>query len=938
MLTLPYISNLNKTNMRKIASYMMALFVANILTIAAYSQSNTISGTIVNSLTRESVSAVSITVKGGPVGTFTDDRGNFKIQINQKLPVTLLISSVGYELQEVVVNNASQPVTVQFVPSNSLGQEVVVSATKVAQKILESPVSIERVSSANIRNSAVSSYYDILSSLKGVDFTTSSLTFKTPSTRGFNGSGSVRVNQIVDGMDNQAPGLNFSVGSVIGLTELDVDNIELLPGASSALYGPGGMNGTILINSKSPFKYQGLSYQVKMGIMNTDSRYRDVSPYHNWSVRWAKKVSEKFAFKIGSEIIAAKDWMGYDKRNYLRNGTDGKIVDGDRATDPNYDGVNVYGDETTTDIRTAVLNSIGASAAPFLKNFIDTLNNGRPINVSRTGYNENEIVSPNTLNYKLSGALHYKLTPGIEAILSGYWGTGNTIYTGSERYSLRALKVGQYKLELNHKNWMLRGYTTQENSGESYNATVTARLFNENWKASGGSTGWFSQYAQTYLGGRLNGLTDFDAQTLARKTADVGRPVPGSAAFKQGFDKIRSLPIGGNPGGGLFVDRTDLYMVEGQYNLTHLTAKFADILVGANYKKYNLNSRGTLFADGGGIIGIGEYGGYIQATRNLFDNVVKLTVSGRYDKNDNFKGRFTPRATALFRLAENNNIRVSFQTAYRFPSTQQQWIDLDVGSSTRLLGGVPFFTQKYNLNNNTYLLSTLPTVKTQYSITPFKPESVSTYELGYKGLALKDKLLIDIYGYYGQYQGFLTRILLVQPKAGLTVDDIANAITNKVNVSNVANIYSVPANSPSKVKTYGFGISIDYRLPLAFVIGANLSSDDLKDVPAGFAASFNTPKYRTNLSVGNTGFGFKKRLGFNVAYRWQDAFYFQGDLTNAEMPAIHTVDAQVSLRLPSTKSVLKLGANNLLNQYYANAAGNSIIGGLYYVSFAYNVF
>lgn len=924
--------------MRKIASYMMALLLANIVTITAFAQSTTVSGTIVNSLTNESVSAVSVTIKGAPAGTFTDDRGNFKISVNKNLPVTLLISSVGYALQEVTVNSTAQPVTVQFVPSNSLGQEVVISATRVAQKILESPVSIERVSSANIRNSAVSSYYDILSTLKGVDFTTSSLTFKTPSTRGFNGSGSTRVNQIVDGMDNQAPGLNFSVGSVIGLTELDVDNIELLPGASSALYGPGGMNGTILINSKSPFKYQGLSYQVKLGVMNTDSRYRSVSPYHNWSLRWAKKVSEKFAFKIGTEIIAAKDWLGYDKRNYLRSGTSGRIVDGDRATDPNYDGVNVYGDETTADIRTAVLNPIGASAAPFLKNFIDTLNGGRPMNVSRTGYNENEIVSPNTLNYKLSGAFHYKITPGIEAVLSGYWGTGNTIYTGSERYSLKELKVGQYKLEFNHKNWMVRGYTTQENSGESYNATVTARLFNENWKPSGGATGWFSQYAQNYLGARLNGLTDFNAQTLARQAADVGRPVPGSPEFKSGFDKIRSLPIGGNPGGGLFVDRTDLYMVEGQYNLTHVTNKFADILVGANYKKYNLNSKGTLFADGGGIIGIGEYGGYIQATKNLFSEFLKLTVSGRYDKNDNFKGRFTPRATALLRVAENNNIRLSFQSAYRFPSTQQQWIDLDVGSSTRLVGGVPFFQQKYGLNTNTYFLSALPSVKTPYTITPFKPESVSTYELGYKGLVMQDKLLIDLYGYYGQYQDFLTRALLVQPKATFNVNDITNALAANVNVSNVANIYSIPVNSPSKVKTYGFGVSIDYRLPLAFLLSANLSSDNLKDVPTGFAAYFSTPKYRTNITFANTGFGFKKRVGFSVAYRWQDAFLFEGDFANETLPAIHTVDAQVSLKLPATKSVLKVGANNLLNQYYTNSAGNSIIGGLYYVSFAYNVF
>ncbi len=916
---------------------MLVFLLANILTSVAYAQSSTISGKIINRTTNESISAVSVTIKGSQIGTFTDDKGNFKVTFNQKLPVTMLFSSVGYALQELVITNPAEYLTIQMAPSNSLGQEVVVSATKVAQKILESPVSIERVSAANIRNSPVSSYYDILSSLKGVDFTTSSLTFKTPSTRGFNGSGSTRVNQIVDGMDNQAPGLNFSVGSVIGLTELDVDNIELLPGASSALYGPGGMNGTILINSKNPFKYQGLSFQVKTGIMNTDSRYREASSYNNWSLRWAKKVSEKFAFKIGTEIISAKDWLGYDKRNYLRKGTTGNIIGGDRASDPNYDGVNVYGDETTTDIRAAVLNTIGSSAAPFLKNFIDTLNGGRPINVSRTGYNESDIVSPNTLNYKISGAFHYKITPGIEAILSGYWGTGNTIYTGSERYSLRALKVGQYKLELNHKNWMIRGYTTQENSGESYNATVTARLFNENWKPSGGATGWFSQYSQAYLGGRLNGLTDYAAQQMARSSADVGRPVPGTPAFKSGFDKIRSLPIGGNPGGGLFVDRTDLYMVEGQYNLTHLTGKFADILVGANYKQYNLNSQGTLFADGGGIIKIGEYGGYIQATRNLFE-FLKVTLSGRYDKNDNFKGRFTPRATALFKVADNNNIRVSFQTAYRFPSTQQQWIDLDVGSNTRLLGGVPFFQQKYNLNSNTYLLSALPSVTTQYNVKAFKPEAVSTFELGYKGLALQDKLLIDVYGYYGQYQDFLTRALLVKPTGSNTVNDIVTALNTGVAVTNVANIYSIPVNSPSKVKTYGFGLSIDYRLPASFIIGANLSSDNLKDVPTGFAAYFSTPKYRTNLSIGNVGFGYKKRLGFNIAYRWQDAFFFEGDFANETLPAIHTVDAQISLKLPATKSILKLGANNLLNQYYTNSAGNSIVGGLYYVSFAYNVF
>ncbi|MCC7380033.1 MAG: carboxypeptidase-like regulatory domain-containing protein, partial [Chitinophagaceae bacterium] len=253
--------------MRKITSYLVTFLLANILTVAAIAQSVTINGNVRNSSTKEASGAVSVIVKGQDEGTFTDDKGNFKITV-KSLPVTLLITSVGYEMQEVTVTSAAKPIQVEFKPTNILGQEVVVSANRVPQKIMESPVSIERVSAANIRNSPVSNYYDVVTSLKGVDVTTSSLTFRTPTTRGFNSSGNTRFNQLVDGMDNQAPGLNFSVGAIIGLSELDVDNIELLSGASSALYGPGGMNGTLLMTSKNPFKYQGLSFLVKEGLMH----------------------------------------------------------------------------------------------------------------------------------------------------------------------------------------------------------------------------------------------------------------------------------------------------------------------------------------------------------------------------------------------------------------------------------------------------------------------------------------------------------------------------------------------------------------------------------------------------------------------------------------------------------------------------------------------
>lgn len=920
--------------MRTSAYFMIALFVANLFTNQIFAQGIVINGNVVNSTTNERIQAVSVTVKDGASGTFTDDKGSFRLPV-EKLPVTLLISSAEFTSKEVVVESSAEPLSVQLAPRNALGEVVVVSATRMATRILESPVSIERVSAAAIRNAPAANYYEVVSNLKGVDVVTSSLTFKTPTTRGFAGSGNTRFTQIVDGMDNQAPGLNFSVGGVIGLTQLDVDNFELLPGASSALYGPGGMNGTLLISSKNPFKYQGLSLEIKQGIMHTDGSQHDPSPYYNWSVRWAKKLSDKFAFKITAEYVKAKDWIGTDYRNYKGLAVSGNPSYGTRTTDPNYNGINVYGDETHIDIR-PFLQGIGAQA-PFLAPFIRTLTTN-PVNVTRTGYRERDVLNPNTVNFKLGGALHYKLNQSTEAILEGYWGTGNTVYTGSDRYSLKDLKVGQYKLELNNKNWMVRAYTTQEDAGESFNASATMAFFNEAWSpsvsrdAAGNPepkpTDWLVQYSQAYLNGKLSGLSDIDAHNAARSVADVNRPKEGSDAFNHLFDSVRSIPIYQN--GGLFVDKSSLYNIEGQYNLTSAIDNKAELLLGGNFKKYVLNSEGTLFADREGKIGINEYGAYLQVAKQVFESL-KITLSGRYDKNENFKGRFTPRATAVYKVAQNNNIRFSYQTAYRFPSTQQQWIDLQVSGGIRLVGGVPYFVDKYKLDADTYTYESLQAGNPQlYSPVLFKPEAVTSFELGYKGLLLDDKLLVDVYGYIGHYTDFIYRRVLVQPSG----TDIQ--LSDTLNGQNI----SVPVNSTEKVKTFGYGIGLDYKLWKNYTIGFNFSSDELDEKPVntGFYSYFNAPKARINLSVANNGFGPGKKFGFNVIYKFQDAYRYQGDFASGNIPSAQILDAQVSYKFPKTKSIVKIGANNLLNEYYINAIGNSRVGGLYYVSFGYNLY
>jgi len=876
----------------------------SIAAICATAQTKNISGKVVDEKNQPLVKAT-VKVKDGTPATETDEHGKFTLSV-PSLPVSLEISHTEHETVEWKVNNEDElTITLQ-----SVGRPldpVVISPSKTRGKFINSPVSIEVAGQRDFINSTKDPYGTLLIK-KGLDETVSSLTYRTFSTRGFNGSGSSRVNQLMDGMDNQAPGLNFCVGNFIGLTDLDINNIEILPGASSALYGPGGMNGTILVNSKSPFVDPGFSIQIKNGLTDIGKYQRDkVGGVYDYSLRWAKVINNRFAFKVGVQYFQANDWLANDSSNYLRSRSSGKVIPGTRQSDPNYDGVNVYGDETSLDLR-PFIQGIGGPPLP------------NPILVSRTGYDEIDVIDPKTKNIKLSGAVHYKLNDNLEAILAGYWATGNTVYTGNNRYALKDIRIGQYKLELKNKNWVLRGYTTQEDAGQAYSATVTSQYFNEAWKPSYDSTSlatimgsWYIQYAAAYLQAKGSGLNDIQAHKAARRAADQGRPAPGSAQFKHLFDSVRSVPI---PNGGLFVDKSQLWMGEGQYDFTN-KIKFADIIVGANVKEYILGSKGTIFIDTASSLKISEWGAYAQATKKLLNDRLVLSASGRYDKNQNFTGKLTPRFTALIKIAKDNNLRLSYQTAYKFPTTQQQWVRVDVGN-VMLLGGLPWVKDYMKVNEFPTYVYNPSAPPTPFEYKELKPESMRSFEVGYKSL-IKDKLLIDMYAYFGKYTDFLGRIVLVQPTTA-----------NKP--------FSVVVNSGTDVNTWGAGIGLDYTMARNYFCFFNTYTDNLTHVPSGFEADFNTPKYRVNAGFGNSGFGKSQRIGFNVNVRWQDSFFWEGGgFADGDVKAYTTLDAQVNYKLPKINSMVKVGATNVTNKFYQTGFGNPYIGGMYYVTFAYNV-
>ncbi|WP_373522786.1 carboxypeptidase-like regulatory domain-containing protein [Aquiflexum sp.] len=977
-----------------IQGVFLLLAVVFLNTTEVFAQTTTISGQVTEVGTKETLVGVNIVVKGRVVGTISDLDGNFTLRVNQAPPFTLIFSMVGFSSQEVEITDSNvSNLQVSLAEASILGQEVIVSASRIEENVLQSAVTVERMDIISIREAPQANFYDALNNMKGVEMSTQSLTFKSFNTRGFNANGNVRTVQLIDGMDNQAPGLNFSVGNIAGISELDLESLELLPGASSALYGPNAINGILLMNSKNPFQYQGFSAQIKTGVMDEGQRSNPTTGFYDFAARYATAFNDKLALKVNVNYLRADDWQANDFRDQsLLNGS--TIEGGSRQNNPGYNGINIYGDETNVNMFSVAQSLVGAGLLPQAALAIIP-----QTSVSRTGYMERDLADYGTESLKLNAALHWRLNDRVEAIFQGNYGAGTTVYTGADRYSITGFNIGQYKAELKGANWFVRAYTTQERSGDSYAVGIAAQGINEAWKTS---QQWFGQYVGAYATAAGQGADANTAHAAARAFADQGRFMPGTPEFNQALGDVRSRPIPGNAQGvgARFVDKTNLYHLEGSYTFKDVT--WADFVMGANYRLYSLNSEGTLFAtqENGDEFSINEYGGYFQGSKRLINDNLKLTASVRYDKNENFDGQWSPRVSAVY-TAGQHNFRVSYQTGFRIPTTQDQFIDL-MTPQARLIGGLPLLRNRYNFNTNpVYSLATVtqfgggiqawatnpanqgavmqevlgqfppgtspndPSVmavfnqllpvraaeanqnlKQEYVVRPFQPEIVRSYEIGYKSLIAGDKLMIDGYYYYNRFENFIGGQVLVQdrnPGSGIASTTGLNLLS-----ANTRNVFSMPVNRQEIIKSYGWALGMDYQLPKNYTIGGNVSFNKLSNIEdlGGFQPSFNTPEYRTNFTFANRNIAYKN-IGFAVAWRWQDEFVWQssfvGPLVSTQglsvMPAFSTFDAQVSYKLKSLKSIIKVGGSNLFNSSgYRQAWGNPTVGTMYFVSITFDEF
>src|SRR5690606_31797109 len=193
----------------------------------SYSQT-TISGTVQDD-SGLPVPGANVIILGTNTDTITDFDGNFTITSDLNPPFSIQASSVGFETTTVEITN-NQRVDIILKAGTSL-DEIVISASRTPERIFESPVTVERFGLKEINNTTTADDYDGWINVIGVDVNTNSLTCKSLNTRGYATIANNKFMQLVDGMDNSTPALNFPIGNLIGMIETDVQSVELLPGA-----------------------------------------------------------------------------------------------------------------------------------------------------------------------------------------------------------------------------------------------------------------------------------------------------------------------------------------------------------------------------------------------------------------------------------------------------------------------------------------------------------------------------------------------------------------------------------------------------------------------------------------------------------------------------------------------------------------------------------
>ena len=951
---------------------MSAMLLLNII----HAQT-TINGSVVDEETNQPLPGVNIVVKGTYTGVSADFDGNFTITTKEELPLTIEVSYLGFVTKSIEVTSADDAMNISLASGSDSLDEIVVAASRFAQRIFESPITVEKFSAKQIQQTPSADFFNGLENVKGIQLQQGGLFLNQVVTRGFATVYNEGFVTLVDMMNNMSPLFGFAMGNLIGLNELDVQSVEVIPGPASALYGADAYKGIMFLNSKNPFEHEGISAYYRTGV--TDQEVAGNNPFTDVGVRLATKLGEKWAIKASLNHKKGTEWMPADYSHQAVPG--GEVSSSYSNTNPDYNGLNIYGERFFPSSNTwglvGLLNPAASALAAAAPNYFD--------DVMSTGYQDRDLISNNAENSKGMFAVHFRPNEKTEVSLTSLIGRGDSPLQGFGRYSMRNIQIEQHKLQIDSGRLNFRTYYTREQDGDSYQLSAAAALIANSPTSNiadlsavglgsfSGYQGWFVNYNLTYMGALaaasgltpdlagvgafvstvvaphiMTGGTDINqifaagggtgaAHNLARAAANQGMLKPGTSAYETALNTASSNNLPVVTGGAGIFDDTKTYNYELNYDLSGLTGN-VDFLVGGSMRKTELNSKGTIYSDQDGPIEYSETGAYVQGVTKVLNDKVNLTGSLRVDKHEFFDANYTPRIAALININENKNFRVSYQTGFRNPTNQDQYIGLFAGDVT-LLGSSPDNISRYNgtvvLNNGTPFQFTGDFVfNNSYNadgaasnLKHVQAEKITSIDIGYR--FKKPGFTFDISAYMSDYDN----------KIGST-DVYVPALIPGVTLANYRPlgqyaIYQVDSNSDEELKTYGVSAELIKVLSRNFTFNVVYDYNKLDFTPtpgSSFEAAFNTPEH--NLKAGLLG-SFNK-LTFNLSSRYTSEYYYEASFVDGMIDARTVIDAQVSYQIPSLKAVVKVGGNNLGGKEYQSVLGGGRIGSIYYTSVSFD--
>jgi iron complex outermembrane receptor protein len=873
--------------------------------------------------TGEPLPGATVMVKGTYLAAPTNGEGQFMLDVpaSQNWPVVLTTSYIGYETKIDTVENLGTPLRIVLAPAPALVNEVVISASRTEERALQAPVTVDKLSAAAIGRLTTADLITGLARQKGVDVTTSGIFMASLSTRGFGGATSERLVQLVDYMDTQSPSLNINAGNSLGLPEIDIANVEILHGPSSALYGANAFNGVILTTSKDPFLNQGLSVRLRGG--NRD--------YMDGQLRYATKIGQRFAFKLTGSFARAIDWVAdnedaFDSRYVGNNNPQGSPL--------GYDAINRYGDVSTT------FGPTGGALA------------GKT--VFMPGWSERQVIAGDNHAqlYRIIPSVHFLITDKVKLMAEYKRAAGTTAYQFTNRYRFKNFESDQARLELKGDNWFVRAYQTQDFGNNTYDLPFTGAFMQTSIDPRSGAANlsyaqeYFGTYAKAYNvylathSGDVNG-----AGLAAQQAAAPYQLVAGSDAFNTLREKVISDPT---PGVGSRLNPSSLLSdLSSQYEFR---TKAVNVVVGGAYRQYRLGSNGNLFADRDGQrIRNDEYGAYAQFIKSIFNEHLKLTAAGRLDDSKNFKPVFSPRASAVYSFGNDNrqNVRVSYNQAYRSPTQQGQYLDLDL-SRVLLLGNITNGYQGYSTAVAGQLGTILrsgaqaPAMLATYaqSADRLRPERVQTVEAGYKA-QLTDKLTVDANYYWSQYRDFIGQVRLISNVDGSapSLAQLAAAAVKPApfqSADQTTRVIQVQANATQAVRASGGLVALTYTISPALSLNANYTLNllDKKNLPDNFQTYYNTPKHKYNVGMYGT---LAKKFSYSANYRWAQGFLFESPFAAGQLRNYASLDGQLNYALPKLGTVLQVGGSNLTNANNVQVYGGPQVGRLMYAGLSVEI-